>query len=128
MNNIKFGVLACGLIGIIAVFLPQVSFGGESISLWGTRSFPGQAAQVYMVMAGYGAGMVMGAMAAAKAPMQRWQSIVALIGFGFVLFKMRNALPFDIFKGAIGAKLMGLAAYAGLVFSIITLAKPETAK
>ncbi len=128
MNNIKFGVLACGLIGLIAVFLPQVTFGGESITLWGTRSFPGQAAQVYMVMAGYAAGLVMGAMAAAKAPMQRWQSIVALIGFAFVLFKMRNALPFDIFKGAIGAKLMGLAAYAGLIFSIITLAKPETAK
>jgi hypothetical protein len=128
VNNIKFGVLACGLIGLIAVFLPQVSFGGESITLWGTRSFPGQAAQVYMVMAGYAAGLVMGAMAAAKAPMQRWQSIVALIGFAFVLFKMRNALPFDIFKGAIGAKLMGLAAYAGLIFSIITLAKPETAK
>jgi len=128
VNNLKFGVLACGLIGIIAVFLPQVSFGGESISLWGTRSFPGQASQVYMVMAGYGAGLVMGAMAAAKAPMQRWQSIVALLGFIFVLFKMRNALPFDIFKGAIGAKLMGLAAYAGAILSAITLAKPETAK
>lgn len=128
MNNIKFGVLACGLIGLIAVFLPQVTFGGESITLWGTRSFPGQAAQVYMVMAGYAAGLVMGAMAAAKAPMQRWQSIVAILGFLFVLFKMRNALPFDIFKGAIGAKLMGLAAYAGLIFSIITVAKPETAK
>jgi hypothetical protein len=128
VNNIKFGVLACGLIGLIAVFLPQVTFGGESITLWGTRSFPGQAAQVYMVMAGYAAGLVMGAMAAAKAPMQRWQSIVAILGFLFVLFKMRNALPFDIFKGAIGAKLMGLAAYAGLIFSIITVAKPETAK
>ena len=128
MNNLKFGVLVCGLVGVIAVFLPQVSFGGESISLWGTRAFPGQAAQVYMVMLGYAAGMVMGAMGAAKPPMQRWQSIVALLGFVFVLFKMRNALPFDIFKGAIGAKLMGLTAYAGAILSALTLAKPETAK
>jgi len=99
-----------------------------SISLWKTREAPGQAAQVYMVMLGYLAPLVMGAMAAAKPPMQRWQSIVALIGFLFVLFKMREALPFDIFKGAIGAKLMGLTAYAGAILSALTLAKPETAK
>ena len=128
MNNLKFGVLACGLIGLIAVFLPQITFGDMSISLWKTREAPGQAAQVYMVMAGYLAPLVMGAMAAAKPPMQRWQSIVALIGFLFVLFKMREALPFDIFKGAIGAKLMGLTAYAGAILSALTLAKPETAK
>ena len=128
MNNLKFGVLACGLIGLIAIFLPQITFGDMSISLWKTREAPGQAAQVYMVMAGYLAPLVMGAMAAAKPPMQRWQSIVALIGFLFVLFKMREALPFDIFKGAIGAKLMGLTAYAGAILSALTLAKPETAR
>ena len=128
MNNLKFGVLACGLIGLIAIFLPQITFGDMSISLWKTREAPGQAAQVYMVMAGYLAPLVMGAMAAAKPPMQRWQSIVALIGFLFVLFKMREALPFDIFKGAIGAKLLGLTAYAGAILSALTLAKPETAR
>jgi hypothetical protein len=128
VNNLKFGVLACGLVGLIAIFLPQVTFGDMSISLWKTREAPGQAAQVYMVMAGYLAALVMGAMAAAKPPMQRWQSIVALLGFLFVLFKMREALPFDIFKGAIGAKLMGLTAYAGAILSALTLAKPETAK
>lgn len=128
MNNLKFGVLACGLVGLIAIFLPQITFGDMSISLWKTREAPGQAAQVYMVMAGYLAALVMGAMAAAKPPMQRWQSIVALVGFLFVLFKMREALPFDIFKGAIGAKLMGLTAYAGAILSALTLAKPETAR
>jgi hypothetical protein len=128
VNNLKFGVLACGLVGLIAIFLPQITFGDMSISLWKTREAPGQAAQVYMVMAGYLAALVMGAMAAAKPPMQRWQSIVALVGFLFVLFKMREALPFDIFKGAIGAKLMGLTAYAGAILSALTLAKPETAR
>ena len=128
MNNLKFGVLVCGLVGVIAVFLPQVSFGGESITLWGTRSFPGQASQVYMVIFGYAVPLAMGAMAAAKPPMQRWQSIVALLGFLFVLVKLRHGLPFDIFKGAIGAKLMGLSAYAGAILSALTLAKPETAK
>lgn len=128
MNNLKFGVLACGLVGLIAVFLPQITFGDMSISLWKAREAPGGAAQVYMVMAGYIIPMIMGAMAAAKPPMLRWQSIVALLGFLFVLFKMRDALPFNIFKGAIGAKLMGLTAYAGAILSALTLAKPETAK
>ncbi|NVB85414.1 MAG: hypothetical protein HOV81_44025 [Kofleriaceae bacterium] len=99
-----------------------------SFSLWKTHSEPGQAGQVYMVMAGYAAGLVMGALAVAKAPMQRWQSIVALIAFAFVLFKQRTVLPFDIFKLEIGAKLMGIGGYAGLIFSIITLAKPESSK
>ena len=128
MNNLKFGVLACGLVGLIAIFLPQVTFGDISISLWKAREAPGGAAQVYMVMAGYIAPLIMGAMAAAKPPMLRWQSIVALVGFLFVRFKMRDALPFNIFKGAIGAKLMGLALYAGTICSVLTLAKPETAK
>jgi hypothetical protein len=128
VNNLKFGVLACGLVGLIAVFLPQITFGDMSISLWKAREAPGGAAQVYMVMAGYIIPMIMGAMAAAKPPMLRWQSIVALLGFLFVLFKMRDALPFNIFKGAIGAKLMGLTAYAGAILSALTLAKPETAK
>ncbi len=126
MNNLKFGVLACGLIGLIAVFLPFVSFGDMSFSLWKTRQ--GDAANVYMVMVGFGVPLVMGAMAAAKPPMLRWQSIVALLGFVLVFIKMRQGLPTDIFKGAIGAKLMGLALYAGTICSVLTLAKPETAK
>jgi len=129
VNNIKFGVLACGLIGLIAVFLPWVSFMGHSASLWSARA-GGEGAQVYMVMVGFLAPLVMGIMAVAKPPAQRWQWIVSLIGFAFVLFKLRSGLPTDIFKApfGIGAKLMGLGAIAGLVFSIITLAKPETAK
>lgn len=126
MNNLKFGVLACGLIGLIAVFLPQISFGDESISLWKTREV--QAGQVYLIMAGYAAPLVMGALAVAKPPMQRWQSIVAILGFALIVVKMRDALPADFMKGAIGMKLMGLSAIIGLVISIVTAAKPETAK
>lgn len=127
MNNLKFGVLACGLIGLIAVFLPWVSMGELSMSLWKARE--GDAAQVYLIMGSFAAALVMGAMAAAKPPMQRWQSIVALIGFALVVVKIRNGLPVDFLKapGGIGMKLVGLAAIAGVVFSILTLAKPEKA-
>jgi hypothetical protein len=126
VNNLKFGVLACGLIGLISVFLPQITFGDQSISLWGTRE--AQAGQVYLIMAAFLAPLVMGALAAAKPPMQRWQGIVAIAGFALIVVKMRDALPADFMKGAIGMKLMGLSAIIGLVVSILTVAKPETAK
>ena len=128
MNNLKFGVLACGLIGLIACFLPMVAFGDQSISFFKLREMPGGGSQVYMTMAGYIAALVMGAMAAAKPPMLRWQGIVSIVGFAFVIFKLRDGFLKLITDGAIGAKLMGISALAGLVIAIICVAKPETAK
>lgn len=127
MNNLKFGVLACGLLGIIGCFLPMVSAGGASISFFSMKELIGSG-QVFMVMGGYAAGLAMGAMAAAKPPMLRWQGIVAIVGFGFVVFKMRDGFLKLITDGAIGAKLMGISAIAGLVLAILCVAKPETAK
>lgn len=127
MNNLKFGVLACGLLGVIGCFLPMVSAGGQSISFFSMKELIGSG-QVFMVMGGYAAGLAMGAMAAAKPPMQRWQGIVAILGFGFVMFKMRDGFMKLVTDGAIGAKLMGISAIAGLVFAILCVAKPETAK
>ena len=80
-----------------------------------------------MVMGGYAVALAMGAMGAAKG-MQRWQSIVAIVGFAFVVFKFRGGFIDLITHGAIGAKLMGIGAVAGLVFAILTAAKPEPAK
>ena len=126
MNNIKFGVLASGLIGLIACFLPLASGEGMSVSFWDMHNI--DMAQTLMVMVGYGAGLAMGAMAVAKAPMQRWQAIVAALGFAFVVFKFRGGFIDLITHGAIGAKLMGIAAIAGLVFSVLCVAKPEATK
>jgi len=126
VNNLKIGVLAAGLIGLIGCFLPFVSESGISMSFWGMKALMG--GQTYLVMAGFVVGLVMGAMAMAKAPMQRWQAIVALVGFAFVVFKFRGGFLDLITHGAIGAKLMGLAAIAGLVLSGLCIAKPEEAK
>lgn len=125
MNNLKFGVLACGLLGLIGCFLPMISAEGLSMSFFDLRKI--DAAQTFMVMGGYAVALAMGAMGAAKG-MQRWQSIVAIVGFAFVVFKFRGGFIDLITHGAIGAKLMGLGAVAGLVFAILTAAKPEPAK
>jgi hypothetical protein len=125
MNNLKFGVLACGLLGLIGCFLPMISAEGLSMSFFDLRKI--DAAQTFMVMGGYAVALAMGAMGAAKG-MQRWQSIVAIVGFAFVVFKFRGGFIDLITHGAIGAKLMGIGAVAGLVFAILTAAKPEPAK
>jgi hypothetical protein len=132
VNNLKFGVLVCGLLGLIGCFLPFVSAGGMSISFFKFRELPGQGGLVYITMAGYLAAAVMGALAVAKAPMQRWQPIVALVGFGLVFLKLREGGGGGFMKmlteGAIGAKMMWVGLVAGIVVSILAIAKPEQAK
>ena len=125
MQNLKFGVLLCGLLGLIGCFLPFISFGDASISLFKARE--ADAANTFIVMGGFAAGMVMGALGAAKG-MQRWQSIVAIVGFALIVVKLRTGF-LDLLKhGAIGAKLIAICGVAGLVFAILTAVKPEPAK
>ena len=125
MNNLKLGVLLCGVVGLIGCFLPMMSGEGISVSLWDAHS--ADMGGVLMVLIGFGLGAAMGAMAM-KAGMQRWQAIVALLGFALVLVKLRSGFFDMIAHGAIGAKLMGLAALAGAVLSALCVAKPEQAK
>ncbi len=125
MNNLKFGVLVCGVAGLIGCFLPMISAEGMSVSLWDAHS--AAMGQVLMVMIGFALPIAMGAMAA-KGAMQRWQAIVALVGFAFVVFKFRDGFMDMLTHGAIGAKLMWLGAVVGAVLSVLCIAKPEQAK
>jgi hypothetical protein len=124
MNNIKYGILAFGVLGLIGCFLPMISEEGMSISLFKLRE--ADAGMVYIVMAGFAAAAVMGGLALKG--LLRWQAIVATVGFALVLIKFRDGLPTDIFKGAIGSKLMGLSMIGGVICSIIGIAKPEGTK
>jgi hypothetical protein len=117
------------LVGLVGVFLPQAALGDKTLSLWDAHSAPaerGGGIHVYLIIAGYAVGFLMGLLAVIKPPMMRIHSLVALVAFGFVLLKMRDALPTEIFKGEIGSKLLGGAAYAGALISLLTLFKPET--
>jgi hypothetical protein len=120
MPQLKFGILGLGVLGLIAVFLPLVSAGELSISLWDARK--ADAGQVYLTMGAFLIPAVMGGIAIAQKKLLRYHGIVATIGFAIALLKVRDA-----FKGAIGGKLMFVAAILGLLVAIAAIAKPEDA-
>lgn len=121
MNNAKLGVLIFGAVGLIGCFLPLVSEQGISMSLWSMHSLA--MGQTLMVMLGFALPLVMGIMAL-KGSMLRWQAIVSIVGFAFVLFKFRGGFIDLLTHGAIGAKLMGIAVIVGIVSAIACIVKP----
>ncbi len=120
MKNLKFGILAFGVLGLLGCFLPFISFGGESASLFAMRK--GDAGQVFMTMGGFILAAVMGGMGLKH--LLKWQAGAAAAGFAFVAFKLRDALT-HVFGApfGIGAKLIVVSAIAGLVVSILAAVK-----
>jgi len=120
MQNLKFGVVVCGLVGLVGCFLPMMA----GVSFFDTRAF--DAANFYIIAGGFAAGAVMGGMGIANG-MQRWMSIVAIVAFSVVVLRMRGEVV-ELLKAGIGGKLMGVAALAGLALAILTAVKPEPVK
>jgi hypothetical protein len=120
MQNLKFGVVVCGLLGLVGCFLPLQ----KGLSFFDTRYF--DAASFYIIAAAYAAAMAMGVMGILQG-MQRWMATIAIVAFAVVVLRMRAEL-IDLLKAGIGGKLMGVGAIAGLVFAILTTVKPEPAR
>jgi hypothetical protein len=124
MDNLKYGVALSGLAGLVGCFLP---LGAKTLSFFALRS--GSPGDSYAIMAGYLVALIMGALAIARPPMLRWQALVAITAFAFVLIKMRDLLETFLVHGNVGAKLMVVAPILGLLFAIGYLARPKlTAK
>lgn len=103
-----------GLVGLVGCFLPLVA----GISLFDLRAFDG--APVYMVMAAFAVPMFLGL--AGKLPAAAKAGAVAC--FGYLVFVKFGLDTFDlVIHGAIGAKMMGVAAVGGLVTSLGSFAE-----
>ena len=120
MHNLKFGVIICGLLGLVGCFLPMV---GE-VSYFDTRAF--DPASFYIVAIAFALPLAMGVLGFFKG-MARWMSIISIVGFSVIMLRMRGEMV-ELLKAGIGAKLMGIGAVAGLVFAILTTVKPEPVK
>jgi hypothetical protein len=120
MSSLKFGVVVCGLLGLIGSFLPLTN----DVTFFETRLF--DAANVYIILGGYATALAMGALGVAKG-MERWMALVAIVGFAMIVLRMRTEM-IDLLKAGMGAKLMGIGALAGLVFAVLATARPEPAR
>ena len=134
MKNLKFGILAAGVLGIIAVFLPYISEGPFSLSYWDFHKMPAGNSgllngpnQVYVALVLFAIPALLAATALAS-KMQRALAAVAAGSFAltFALEGVRKGLSgAEGVSTAIGGKLLFIAAIVGLVTSIAAAAKPE---
>jgi hypothetical protein len=133
MKQTKFILLAAGVLGLLACFLPYVSKGSISVSYWdfhkmpeGTRGLINGPKQVYVAMVCFGLTALMGGLGLKR--LLRWQGIVAAVMclLAFALEGVRKGLSGDHgVSTAIGGKLLFVAALVGLVGGILAAAKPE---
>lgn len=114
MKNLKFGVLAFGVLGLIGLFMSDIIAGLKH-----------DAANSIMVIVGFALPAAMGAMGL-KSPFQRWQGAVALAGFALVAIKLRawTMIKF-ISLMPLGLKFAIISCLVGAVVAAITIAVPE---
>ncbi len=134
MKQTKFVIIAAGVLGILACFLPYISQGPISMSMWDFHKFPAGNSglingpkQVYLALAMFAIPALLAATALAS-KLQRALAGVAAVSFlaTFALELVRKGMSGEHgVSTAIGGKLVFLAALVGLVASIVALAKPE---
>ncbi len=134
MKNLKFAILAAGVLGIIASFLPYISEGPFSLSYWDFHKMPAGNSgllngpkQVYVALVLFAVPAILAATALAS-KLQRSLAGVAAGAFAltFALEGVRKGLSgAEGVSTAIGGKLLFIAAIVGLVSSIAAAAKPE---
>ena len=134
MKNLKFVIIAAGVLGIIASFLPYISEGPFSLSYWdfhkmqaGNSGLLNGPNQVYVAFALFGIPALLAATALAS-KLQRALAGIAAVSFGltFALEGVRKGLSgAEGVSTALGGKLLFIAAVVGLVSSIAAAAKPE---
>jgi len=134
MKNLKFVIIAAGVLGIIACFLPYISEGPISLSMWDFRKMPAGNSglingpkQVYVAFALFAVPALLAATALAS-KLQRALAGVAAGAFllTFALELVRKGMTgADGVSTALGGKLVFVAALVGLVSSIVAVVKPE---
>ena len=134
MKNLKFAIIASGVLGLIACFLPYISEGGMSASLWDLHKIPAGnegllngPKQVYLVLGLFGIATLVAATSAAS---KLARGLAGVAAGSFLLTSacelVRKGMTGDHgVSTAIGGKMLFIAALAGLVTSIVATVKPE---
>ena len=117
MKNLKIGIIACAAVCLVILFTNHLI---DLIKL--------EPASGLAILVAYAAPLAVGIMGMTKPPFLQWQAIVATCGFALACVKMRiwDLLPHIADAGGKGIVWI-LATVAGLVISIMAIAKPENA-
>lgn len=122
MKNLKVVILACGIAGLVSMFLPIASGAPSMFSM--LLEF--DKLQLILMLAAFGVPTAVCAMGLAKPPAQAWHGIAAAAGFGLAAVKMRIWSSIShIADAPLSGKLMLIATVVGLVVSIMAVVKPE---
>jgi hypothetical protein len=128
VKPIKFVLLALGVLCAISVFLPFVSIGEESVSLWTLKAV--KAGPTYIVLLGSlglaalaGAGVAKGGFGRGAAA---GGLVLGLIVALITLVQFSAEAPFSKFA-AIGAKALLFGGAIAAIASIVGLIKPDRA-
>lgn len=106
--------LVFGILGIVGCFLPFVL----GISYWDLRAAEG-GWRVYLTLAAFAAPVL-------ATQGTRATALLGLAGFGYVAWRVFGSDVLTIVRhGSIGAILMAVGAFGGLVSSISALGSPE---
>ena len=118
MDQFKYGVFLSAVAGIAGCFLPLATQGdGTLFDMLETEKFG-----VISVLSAFSLAGLMALLGIFRPPMLRFQGLIALIAFAYVIGKMRGGIIDYIRDGGIGAKLIGIAPLAGALFAILSLA------
>jgi hypothetical protein len=134
MKQTKFILIAAGVLGLIACFLPYIKEGPISMSYWDFHKMPKSLTegllngpkQVYVAMVGFGLTAVMGVLGMKQ--LLRWQAIVGLLGCLVTLAceGVRKGMSSDHgVHTAIGGKLLLIAAIVGVIGGVLGIAKAD---
>ena len=121
MKNTKYIIATVAVLGLLGIFaLPYI----EGIKLWALRSEGSVSSQIYIVLFGFLGALVVSGVGMLRGALTRGLGIASLILF---LLTLATGAVRDGFKDgtASGAKILLLAALAGLVMSVAAVVKPE---
>jgi hypothetical protein len=122
MTNLKLALVACGVLGLAALFVP---FSGRSLLL---ELFEVDRLSAVVYAAIFVLPAAMGAIALARPPMQAWQCGVALAGcvLGLVRLRIWELAAHLPSYGARGVLLVA-ALVIGTVAAVVSLVRPPIA-
>ena|ERR1043165_9740861 len=134
MKASKLILIAAGILGVVACFLPYFEHGGISMSLWDHHAMPARITkgllngpkQVYVALVGFGLAFLMGVLGIKR--LVRWQAIVGALGCLLTLAcesVRKGVSAHEGMNTAIGGKLLFAAAILGIIGGVLGAAKPE---